>query len=112
MFFFTKQERMVITFLLVVLLGGMTFDHLRLRYPQMKDLINRIDSEDLYPKVNVNSATAEELQTIPYIGAYTSQTIIAYREEHGPFQSAADLQKVPGVRKGNYEIFKNYIAIK
>lgn len=47
--------------------------------------------------ININTATAAELQTLPGIGEGRAQDIVAYREEHGPFQALADLKNVPGI---------------
>ena len=48
-------------------------------------------------KINLNTATAEELQTISGIGAKRAEDIIAYRESHGGFQSVDDLKNVSGI---------------
>lgn len=48
-------------------------------------------------KVNINTATAKELQLLPGIGETLAQRIIAYRTENGPFRSIRDLQKVEGI---------------
>jgi len=48
-------------------------------------------------KVNVNTASAEELQKLPGIGPVLSQQIVDYRREHGYFQSRNDLLSVPGI---------------
>ena len=47
--------------------------------------------------VNINAATAEQLQTLPGIGPVLSGRIIAWREENGAFQSPEELTKVKGI---------------
>lgn len=47
--------------------------------------------------VDLNTADAETLQTLPGIGPAKAATIIAYREEHGPFAALQDVANVPGI---------------
>ncbi len=47
--------------------------------------------------VNINTATATQLQTLPGIGEVIAQRIIDYREANGPFQKATDLIRVDGI---------------
>lgn len=47
--------------------------------------------------VNVNTADAEALAELPGIGPAKADAIIAYREEHGPFASLAELDEVKGI---------------
>lgn len=47
--------------------------------------------------LDINSATMEELMTLPGIGETYAQRIIDYREEHGPFSSIAELLYVEGI---------------
>ena len=48
-------------------------------------------------QVNLNTATAEQLQTLPRIGPALAARIIAWRDEHGGFKSVDELDAVPGI---------------
>jgi competence protein ComEA len=48
-------------------------------------------------KVHLNSATLEDLDTLPGIGPVTAQKILDYRAAHGAFQSVDELDAVPGI---------------
>ena len=49
------------------------------------------------PPVDVNTASLEELDTLPGIGPALAERIIEYREEHGPFEAPEDLLEVKGI---------------
>jgi competence protein ComEA len=61
--------------------------------------------------ININTASAAELDTLPAIGPSLAQRIIEYREQNGPFVSAEDIINVPGIGVGNYERFKDLITV-
>ena len=48
-------------------------------------------------KININSATVEELTQLKRIGPRYAEKIIAFREANGPFKSADELVNVPGI---------------
>ena len=48
-------------------------------------------------KLDLNTATAAQLQLLPGIGEKLSAAIVAWREEHGPFQKVEELLRVPGI---------------
>jgi competence protein ComEA len=49
------------------------------------------------PPISLNSATAEQLDTLDGVGPATAEKIIAWRTQHGGFRSVADLGQVPGI---------------
>ncbi|HMB21942.1 MAG TPA: ComEA family DNA-binding protein, partial [Anaerolineales bacterium] len=56
--------------------------------------------------IDINTASLEELDTLPGIGPTTAQKIIDYRETSGPFVNAEDIINVPGIGPGTYERIK------
>ncbi|WP_297989122.1 helix-hairpin-helix domain-containing protein [Anoxybacillus sp.] len=63
-------------------------------------------------KININTATAEQLQTLDGIGPAKASAIIAYREEHGPFQKVEDLLHVSGIGQKSLEKIKEQIVVR
>ena len=62
-------------------------------------------------KVNLNTATKEELMTLNGIGDVRAQAILKYREEHGEFRSTEELMEVEGIKKGTFQKLKDQIKI-
>jgi competence protein ComEA len=62
--------------------------------------------------IDVNSASVEELQTLPGIGATRAADIVAYREAHGPFQRVEDIESVPGIGPGILERIALLITVE
>jgi competence protein ComEA len=62
-------------------------------------------------RINLNTATAAELEVLPHIGPTRAQQIVAYRESHGPFQGIEDIMLVSGIGQGIYEEIASYIYI-
>lgn len=62
-------------------------------------------------KVNLNTASAEQLMTLNGIGEAKAAAIIRYREEHGAFQSTEELMEVEGIKEGTWNKIKDQIKI-
>ena len=61
--------------------------------------------------VNINTATARELETLPGIGEVTAQRIIDYREANGPFEAIEDIQNVSGIGPKTFEALKDLVTL-
>lgn len=72
-----------------------------------------ISSEEtpIQEKININTATAEELDTLPNIGPVKAEAIIQYREEQGPFYTIEQIQEVDGIGEKTFEKIKDMITI-
>lgn len=62
-------------------------------------------------KININTATLEELETLSGIGATKAQSIIDYREANGGFSSTDELMNVSGIGESTYDNIKNNITV-
>ncbi len=101
MTFSPKQQHIVAIFCLCYglwLLWNVSADsrqrleHERLPEPTPDAMPFYLDAE-----VDLNRADAEKLQFLPHIGPVLAERIVAYREQHGKFQSPAALQHIHGI---------------
>lgn len=60
--------------------------------------------------VHLNSATVEQLDTLPGVGPVTAQKIVDYREKHGAFTSVRELDAVPGIGPARLEQLSELVA--
>jgi len=62
--------------------------------------------------VDLNSASAAELQQVPGIGPATAKSIINFREKSGPFRRVEDLLAIHGISKTALEKMRPYVRVK
>ena len=60
--------------------------------------------------ININTASVEELDSLPGIGPTIAQRIIDYRDENGPFQTIEDILNVSGVGPSTFDQIKDLIT--
>jgi competence protein ComEA len=63
-------------------------------------------------KININTASADELMHLKGIGEKKAQAIIEFRETKGLFKQPEDLIKVPGIGPKTFEANKNQITVE
>lgn len=63
-------------------------------------------------KVNLNTATLEELMTLDGIGEKVAERILSFREKNGPFQHPEDLMMVKGVGEKIFEANSSKIVVQ
>ncbi len=62
--------------------------------------------------LNINTATAEELEMLPHIGPTLAQRIVEFREANGPFESVEELDEVPGIGPAILEELEGLITVE
>lgn len=107
----TDAERRGVRVLALLLALGTLADLVRARFPEwtsepepavqratpVADPTRVVPPETLSRKVNLDTATAAELDALPGIGPVLAARIVAHRTRHGPFRSADELLAVPGI---------------
>lgn len=63
-------------------------------------------------KININSASARELESLPRVGPVMAQRILSFRTDHGPFQSIDDLRQVKGIGEKTLARIRDRITIE
>lgn len=63
-------------------------------------------------RLDLNTATAGELDSLPDIGPVIAQRMVDWREEKGPFTSREDVLSVDGIGEKTYEAIEPYITYK
>ena len=73
-----------------------------------------VGSVELQPSgpININTASALELEVLPGIGPSKAAAIVSYRQENGPFKNTSDIQNVSGIGPKTYAQFKDQITVK
>jgi competence protein ComEA len=61
--------------------------------------------------INLNTATVEELRTHPYMTSNLARAIVAYREQHGRFESVEELKQIKIIKPEQYEKLRPYLGL-
>lgn len=95
--------------------AGSTTVPVRQTEPVQPDAAELAFPEEAEPEISypldLNAATAEELETLPGVGAILAERIVSYREAVGGFQTLEELQQVNGIGSGIYSQIAPYLFI-
>ena len=78
---------------------------------QNNDTISNNSANNKTSKININTATIEELDTLPGVGEATANKILNHRNESGNFKSIEEIKNVNGIGDKKYENIKELICI-
>ena len=73
---------------------------------------NAVSIEPTSGKVDINTADATLLETLPGIGETRAQAIINHRDEHGPFKRVDDIVAVPGIGSSTLEGLRDLVEVR
>lgn len=74
-------------------------------------LPDQIDQSGSQALVNLNTATKEQLMTVPGIGEAKAEAILNFRSEQGAFSKIEDIMKISGIKEKMFQKIKNYITV-
>ncbi len=63
-------------------------------------------------KININTASAEELEELNGIGKVLAERIVSFRETNGPFKSIEEIKKVSGIGEKKFEAIRDLIVVE
>jgi len=63
-------------------------------------------------KININTASVEQLELLPRIGNKTAQSIVEYRTQHGPFKTVENLANIKGIGDKTLKELEGFIALE
>lgn len=109
---FTKDEKIAVIFLLLVIFIGITLTSYRKSNPRFD--YNTIESISENIKkikiININKGDSESIAELPYIGPVLAERIIAYRENVGLFERKEDIKNVKGIGEKTFSKIKDLIT--
>ncbi len=88
-------------------------DEMQIYIPTKEEVTLQIlqREEETDGKININTATKEELMKLSGVGEAKAESIINYREEHGSFQKIEDIMQISGIKEGMFQKIKDKIKV-
>lgn len=106
----TKQEKLVLLFLGFAALAGAGANWYFKNNRSMQNIYQSTYRE-LSPQIDINKATASQLETLPGIGKVLAQRIMDYRQENGPFKKIDDLCLIKGIGSRLFQNIQDRLTI-
>ena len=74
-----------------------------------REYISAASIEPSPTAININTASAAELESIPRIGPKTAEVIVKFREDNGPFRRVEHLMQVRGISEKRFNEIRSYL---
>lgn len=84
-------------------------DEARLYVPTLAEVVGEKAEDD--GKVNINTASKEELMSLPGVGESRAESIVQYREDVGAFRTVEDIMQISGIKEGLFVKIKELIKV-
>lgn len=101
--------------LIKINLAAKVYDQLQIHVPKRNDNSSSVPVDVFIPsapsKVNINAATAPELESLPGIGPATARRILAYRQQNGAFKRIEELKEAKLVNAATYDKIKDLVSV-
>lgn len=86
-------------------------DGMKIMVPDCKAAEVILEQGDTSAKININTASKEQLMTLKGIGESRAQDIISYRKEYGSFDKIEDIMKVAGIKEAAFQKIRENITV-
>lgn len=110
MFLNRKEQIVALALASALLVGSVVSLYRKGRRPAELEVVETVRPPPA--KVNVNFATEEELEALPYIGPELARRIVSYRRKKGQFRSVEDLLKVKGIGPKILEKIEPFLEVE
>jgi competence ComEA-like helix-hairpin-helix protein len=107
----TKEEKIVLVFILASLLIGSAVGYYKKRPESLLLAEPTIAGQPAKP-ININTADINGLIKIKGVGVKTAEKIVEYRQVNGPFFSKEDIMKIKGMGPSKFETLKDRISVE
>lgn len=108
---FRARAKLALTLILAIVLVG-SFGACMTRSPSAKARRLEARSSPVPLHLNINTASAQELEQLPGIGKVIAERIVAYREQNGRFKRREEVMLVDGISEKKYEEIRSMIVVE
>lgn len=106
------RSLLVVAIALVSLSGMACAKRTSVRSGQVREQLTVASSGPATKRININIATANDLETLPGIGKGLAERIVAYREKHGPFRRPEHLIIVRGISDKRFRGLRDIVTVE
>ena len=109
----TRQERLLLIFLLAVILLGFGINYCLKKSAKLRNFYDcaQLTAGQKQLLIDINQADEETLMALPGVGRQTAFDIVEYRKLHGEFKDKEELKNIKGIGEKKYQSLKDFVVI-